>query len=739
MKQTHPRLCRGWKNIIKMKKNLIYTVIFLLMGLFFFSSCQDMLSVDSDRVEYEYKDWSASDSVYSALGILKSVQDIADRQILLNELRGDLLTISETKAVVDIQEIANFKYSNENNKYLDVKDYYTVINNCNIYLSRVDTTLTKNGVNLMLPEYVAVKSMRAWTYLQLAINYNEIPYFTEPITTHSKALEVMQSAKLSRDEVVNKLIADILPYENPSAYPMPMWSDDGKVISFGDTDKPTKVNTKQLFVPIRMLLGEMYLWKGDYRNAAKFFYSQIAGTGTNNTARKYTDNGNYIKYSTAGGKSVNNSFSSLFAVENYSANENKIFTIIPFAASDKEGAVSDLASVFCPSDEVGTAQAIASQGLVSLSRQQKYRYIQGEPEKPTKVEYSDDYEYPGDLRIKATTCSQISKSDVLDVEYNNIITKFNLESATGYGMDYVMHSPSTMRTTYIMLQRAELAYLRLAEALAGLGRQGFDAGFVNGKASGKKVNANDLAMIILKSGPKNKYVLYKGLELKDSVVLTPKKDEEGNIVKDENGKVIYEPEQTAKLDENGKVVKDEEGKTVFVDKKETYIASYDESIDFLDFSNTTFSTNSGIHARGCGDAEYNEFYALDTLCVARYLGCVEKVKNEEGVEKEVATRKLEDKDFENYLADLILDELALELSWEGTRFGDLIRISEAMGDPDILAKRVAGRKYANTVKYRNETEAFEMDADIYNKLVTKNGWYLTLPDQAIEPAEADKK
>ena len=98
------------------------------------------------------------------MGILKSVQEVGDRQVLLNELRADLLAISETKAVVDIQELSKSVFNVETNKYLDVKDYYAIINNCNIYLARVDTTLEKNNVKLMLPEYVAVKSVRAWTY-----------------------------------------------------------------------------------------------------------------------------------------------------------------------------------------------------------------------------------------------------------------------------------------------------------------------------------------------------------------------------------------------------------------------------------------------------------------------------------------------------------------------------------------------------------------------------------------------
>ena len=200
---------RGDKQYKKMKKNFIYTVTFLLCGVLSFSSCEDMLNVESNRVEYEFEDWTLNDSVYSVLGILKSVQAVGDRQILLNELRADLVTASENKAVVDVKQLCNFIYDVENNPYLDVKDYYAIINNCNIYLARVDTTLEKNHVKLMLPEYVAVKSVRAWTYLQLAINYDNVPYFTEPILTHSAAEDVMNRPTLSREQLMTNLINDI--------------------------------------------------------------------------------------------------------------------------------------------------------------------------------------------------------------------------------------------------------------------------------------------------------------------------------------------------------------------------------------------------------------------------------------------------------------------------------------------------------------------------------------------------
>lgn len=673
-----------------MKKNLIYTVAFLLCGAFFFSSCQDMLNVDSDRVEYDYEGWSANDSVYSALGILKAVQGVADRQILLNELRADLISISD-KAIVDVQDIANFNYKNsETNQYLDVKDYYTIINNCNIYLSRVDTTIKKGADDLMMPEYVAVKSMRAWTYLQLAINYNEIPFFTEPITKHSVSQDVMERQKLSRREVIDRLIADIALYENPAAYPMPTWYDNGKILTFGYNN--TQVATKQLFVPIRMLLGELYLWNGDYKNAAKCFYDQIAGSGTNNTVPKYTDNGNVIKYSSDRGKRVNNGYSSLFAAKEYSKNEGKIFTLIPFASSDLLGTTSTLSSIFSPENSKGGAQVVASQGMLSLSRQQKYRYIEGDnPDKPTKVEYSDYYEYPGDLRIKATTYSQIG-DDEENTEYNNIIAKFNLENGDlGNVLDEPTHTPG-IATTYIMLQRAELAYLRLAEALVGMAREGYHG-------------ALDLAMIVLKEGPKQKYPLYKN----------PVYSERPAVDKD--GKNIY----IDKFDAAGNKIGTEQ-------KMEKYISSAPDLE--LDFTHETFDVNIGIHSRGTGDAEHNEYYDLDSMCIARYNGWVEKILDTEYIKPGVAFTK---DDSLTYVADLVIDELALELSWEGTRFGDLIRFSEALNDNNVLAKRVAGRAKANTVKYRDGL--YEYDSDLYNKLFAGEGWYLPLPDEAVEPAK----
>ncbi|MBO7497744.1 MAG: hypothetical protein J6T64_00950, partial [Bacteroidaceae bacterium] len=68
----------------------------------------------------------------------------------------------------------------------------------------------------------------------------------------------------------------------------------------------------------------------------------------------------------------------------------------------------------------------------------------------------------------------------------------------------------------------------------------------------------------------------------------------------------------------------------------------------------------------------------------------------------------------HYVEDRICDELALETTFEGNRFTDLIRFAERRG-ADYLAGKVACRKGTD-----NRDEA------LYQKLLNKSSWYLPL-------------
>ena len=166
----------------------IYIFITALLAAGTFTACSDFFDQDSDQVifaETEHLD-QATDTMYSVVGIVNRLQAIADRTILLGEVRGDLVDVTNT-ASSDLRDLALFNVGDDN-KYNSPSDYYAVINNCNYFVAHADTAL-KNNRNeyIFMKEYAAVKAIRAWTYLQLVLNYGSVPFVTEPVLTKQDA------------------------------------------------------------------------------------------------------------------------------------------------------------------------------------------------------------------------------------------------------------------------------------------------------------------------------------------------------------------------------------------------------------------------------------------------------------------------------------------------------------------------------------------------------------------------
>ena len=181
----------------------ILPTMLLAMGATAFVSCDDMLDMGNENVLYVDDNTlkSANDTVNTFVGILSQLQKIGVRTNLFGELRGDLVTVSKI-ANSNLKEIAEFNVSDDN-PYNSPRDYYAVINNCNYFLANADTELTEkryqNGQAqayfVLRAEALAVRSIRAWLYLQLGQIYGEnIPVVKEPILSFEDAESYLQTA-----------------------------------------------------------------------------------------------------------------------------------------------------------------------------------------------------------------------------------------------------------------------------------------------------------------------------------------------------------------------------------------------------------------------------------------------------------------------------------------------------------------------------------------------------------------
>ena len=231
-------------------KKICNLLICLFISSIFLVSCNDMLGVDSKRLltEQEYGH-TPNDVLYSTFGVLSQMQKLADSYVLLGELRGDLMNVSETSDL-SLREINDFAITPAN-KYVDIKNYYAVINNCNYILQNLDSTVVVKGEKLQLGQMAAIKSIRAWTYMQIALNFKTAKYY-------DKAILTVEDSKKSYPELditalADVLIADLLPIKN---------------VPFQNIGAVGSYSTIYSYFPISFLLGDLYLWKGEYEKAA---------------------------------------------------------------------------------------------------------------------------------------------------------------------------------------------------------------------------------------------------------------------------------------------------------------------------------------------------------------------------------------------------------------------------------------------------------------------------------------
>lgn len=560
-----------------MKKTLRY-IIFACSTFFVFTSCTDFFETDSDAVLKTdgqcYEDESTARA--GLFGLLQCLQTIGDNYVIMGELRGDLMDVTANSSQ-ELRDIASFQVDKDNS-YLKERSYYSLINNCNYYINRLDTTITRKQsesgylVKILRPYMAQAKTLRAWSYLQLCLDYGRVKYTDQPFLDVSHPVEMKT---LDIDGLLPLLIKDleqVLPWVTADEVTSG-WSQGDADPGFSNSVSYDAYAANQLMFPVRFVLGELYMWSQDFQKAAQTYYDLILSD-------HLVVSGSYVNsYNESSLLVSSRNWSKQFSNFNYS----DILTVIPFTDEYTSGS-SALLQMFGDSYVLSPSSV-----LVNLYDSQTYTIN-------TKV-------VMGDLRGAYGTYYSSLEGEGSN-EVNRIyVDKYNYMKAND--------------NAFVILCRTPLVYLRYAEAINRLGK------------------------------PKTAFygLLKYGL----------------------NSETFRMYESLFKNEMTGE--------------------------PYLDFGLTAstqdiFSSNSGLHARGCGlqNLQLDPTYVIE--------------------ESESAADTL------LYVEDCLMAEYALETALEGNRFHDLMRIARYRNNPAYLAEKVSDKFPAG------EREA------IYQKLLDRQNWYL---------------
>lgn len=412
------------KNILP----FVFTGLLTLGGL---SGCQDFFQLESEQVLFvdDLKLDNPNDTVYSVIGIINRLQQVADKTVLLGELRGDLVSLTD-KADLELQAVADFTAGTDN-QYNRPQDFYAIINNCNYFIANADTALRKRNEPVFLKEYAAVKTYRAWTYLQMAKIYGSVPFVVEPIEKE-KQTNIALYEKKDMAAICDYFIEDIKPFINTE---LPGYGNIGGL------------NSSKFFIPVRLLLGDLCLWAGRYSEAATYYQGFL--TNRNRPMPLEINQVRWRPNTNTFDGNIQDSYNSLFT----DVAGQEIIAYIPMEANRFEGTISELRNVFNSTLENDYYfQARPSKGYIAFSRQQS------------------------NCKVYLNEATQVR--DTLYAPAENIYNEFwagDLRLYSIYRRQYVgnssLSSYSTDRQTiqkigrHVPIYRRGIVYLRYAEAM----------------------------------------------------------------------------------------------------------------------------------------------------------------------------------------------------------------------------------------------------------------------------------
>lgn len=740
-----------------MKKSILSLSLALLGLGALTTSCEDMLTPDMDRYATEF---TGTDSVNFYLGIVRNMQGMIEQNVLLGDLRSDL--VAPTEYVADsVSSIVNFtNLEDGESAILNRAAYYKVINQCNFYLAKVDSMAMKNNSYFMRRELAQVELMRAWTYMQLVQNYGKVPFITRPVDNAGTGWEQNPPEGWADADNLLELLNGVEGQNISQAYTYALAYGYPKYGTFNNGSGDFSHDL--LIFNADLVMGDLYLLRGrdksDYEQAAYHFHRYI----TNDAARVPVTTQATVRKMQIGDEEPNYYMSSGWGSGIFYSNtwgsRTEIVTAIPSAANNFFGQVlTSIPQVYGFETTSGAhsttgtnskgEEVTTTSGQVNITANYKMRQLEPSSAfealcRAQKVIYNDydaidrtllkNVEYPTSLYD-----ARLDKSaPLVATEAGRIrfIDKYGGAPVTIGDYTY----PQAFNFRYaIPVYRVRQIYLKYAEAInrAGYPRHAF-AVLRDGLESAK---IPTIGRIIAKA---------------DTVwVEEPNDEDPENPVLGDLASVVLTYDVVA----DSAAASGNVGANC-IDLNEIYRA---QDVEWLNFEKFDEGHSFGIHQAGCGiftnkDTEFTyEKQVLarienekkrtgQTLDSEHRL--VANVEAEEGKVKNVNRDLNGLKDYYDFTENvngfsvygpsedeiaavetLIADEMALELAYEGCRYYDLMRIARhrnaAGQDGTSWMAWLISRRDLGLAPY----EQPEKTGSLFGFLSDEKNWFLPAP------------
>ena len=275
-----------------MKIHLFIGAVLLTGTMLSTQSCKKIMGVTPQQeLDNTQVYQNVADADAAVMGLYGKFLTLAKQYVLLNELRADLMTVTPNSDQY-LQQL-NTNSVTADNPYADPRPFYEVILDCNdiLYNFNIMVQAKKMTLDQYNQRYSDVMSLRTWVYLQLAIQYGTIPYVTNRLAQVS---DLQNSANFT-----TMTLTQLLPVLLKTMQALPYMTDYTLAPNGTLPALISGYSTKKMFINKLCLLGDLYLWNGQYTNAATT-YRIVMEYGTNNYTNAQPDYYNMYKMPNTG-------------------------------------------------------------------------------------------------------------------------------------------------------------------------------------------------------------------------------------------------------------------------------------------------------------------------------------------------------------------------------------------------------------------------------------------------------